>query len=75
VFIIMNEWQPRGSHNNSSEILDSKVFFTEDAAWEYMRDFAATMAIEVFRGETGFVVPPTEYIEFEEYYIGELDAE
>lgn len=73
VFVIMNEWLPKGSQNDSSEIVDSKVFFSEDAAWTYLRELAAAMDIEVQQGETNFIVPPTEYIEYEEYYIGELN--
>lgn len=72
VFIIINEWTDV-ANNTSSQVVDSKYFESEDAAWEALRVIGEAYNHELGRDETSIQFDePLINIQYEEYYIEEL---
>ena len=75
IFIISNGWLPKGSENESSEVVGGSYFTNENDAWDALRDIATSFNIELERDEDNFTIEGDNapaYLVYDEYYIEEL---
>jgi hypothetical protein len=73
VFVIVNEWT---SVDNSTgcEVVDCKYFESEQDAWVALRDIAVAYDVDLHPDDTNFVLEDhKQYLQYEEYYILELN--
>lgn len=72
VFIVVNEWTD--THNGSGmEIIDGAYFTSESAALVKLRSIAQLKDVDLDDDEWGFTLEDQGTIQYEEYYIQELE--
>jgi hypothetical protein len=76
VFIIINEWEPEDSEETLMEIVDSKFYTSNDAAFHALADIAEGFGIALDDDATAFEVPKSKrlYLISDDYYIQELNS-
>lgn len=73
VFVIHNEWTDEVG-NFGSEIIDGQWYSSEEAALGRLASIAVTHGVELPEGEYGFTVEDKGLLQYDEYYIEELEA-
>ena len=76
VFIIINEWTPKGTDDDFTEIVDNKFYETESDAWVDLRIIANSFGFDLDIDDTSVDNPETDTLglERETYYIEELHS-
>ena len=75
IFIINNGWLPKGSENESHEVVGGSYFTNENDAWDALRDIAVSHNVELKRDEDNFIIEgdnAPSHLVYDEYYIEEL---
>lgn len=77
VFVIVNEFEPKGG-NPSVELVGAdtpKYWTSQDAAWEELRNMAASHDVYIGPDDTEFSMPLGDdtHLEYDEYSIIELE--
>lgn len=73
VFIVVNEWTDI-SGNTGMEILNGHYHKTLESAREVIQEEANAAGVDIPEDETGFTVEGSGSLEYEEFYIQELEA-
>lgn len=74
VYVIINEWTPEDGTEDFSEIVESKWYPSESAAWDDLAIVAESVSVSIDREDTTFDVPEAQRLGLlhDTYYIQEL---
>lgn len=74
IYVIKNEWWPKGDEVSQVEIVSGRYFRAHDEAWERLSQIAEAYHVSLDPDQESFTVPLAAFEDAgdQEYYIDEL---